>query len=67
MLIRALQQGEPNIRGAAADTLGKIGYVPALKPLYLALRDREPAVRDGVFRALENLQMRVGASLPGVF
>ena len=67
VLIRALQQGEPPIREAAAETLGVLGYVPALKPLYSALRDAEPAVRDGVFRALTSLQMWMGAPLPGVY
>ncbi len=66
VLIRALQQGEPEFRRAAADTLGKIGYVPALKPLYIALRDREPSVRDSMFRALAGLQARLGAPLPAV-
>ena len=67
VLLRALQLGEPDFRRAAAETLGRLGYVPALKPLYAALRDQEPTVRDGVFRALESFQVQLGAALPGVY
>jgi HEAT repeat protein len=64
VLVRALQEGAPEIRRAAAETLGAIGHVPAIKPLFLALRDRDDVVRDVAFRALGHLQLFTGYPLP---
>ncbi|MBN1284245.1 MAG: HEAT repeat domain-containing protein [Anaerolineae bacterium] len=66
VLIQALQQGKPPVRMTAADTLGVMGYVPALKSLYLALRDEDAAVRDTAFEALATLQLKIGRALPAV-
>ncbi len=65
-LLRALQEGEAPVREAAAGTLALIGYLPSLKPLYMALRDPEDEVRDAAFGALARFQQNIGAPLPSV-
>ncbi|NDJ79267.1 MAG: HEAT repeat domain-containing protein [Chloroflexi bacterium] len=66
ILIRVLQEGHPMHQAMAAQTLANLGHVPALKPLYAALRDREPRVRESAYEALARLQTRLGESLPGL-
>ncbi len=66
VLIRVLQEGEPPYRIAAAVALARLGHVPAVKPLYGSLRDKDPEVRDTAFRSLAELQLRMGTPLPGV-
>jgi HEAT repeat protein len=66
VLIRALQEGDPAHKVLAAQTLGRLGHVPALKPLYGALRDRSPEVRGAAYGALAEIQVRVGKPLPGL-
>jgi HEAT repeat protein len=66
MLIRVLQEGQALYRIMAAQTLARLGHVPALKPLYAALRDRDPSVRGAAYEALAELQMRLGEPLPGL-
>jgi HEAT repeat protein len=64
VLLRALQEGEPAVRGYAASNLGQMGIAAMLRPLYGALRDKTPEVRDIAYRALANLQLQMGQSLP---
>jgi HEAT repeat protein len=65
MLVRVLQEAEqPQFRAIAAATLGRITYVPALKPLYRALDDQSEGVRDIVFASLAKFQDRLGDPLP---
>lgn len=66
MLVRVLQEGQALYRIMAAQTLARLGHVPALKPLYAALRDRDPSVRGAAYEALAELQMRLGEPLPGL-
>jgi len=66
VLIRALQDGGAVDESMAAMTLGRMGHVQALKPLYAALRDRHPEVRAAAFSALAQLQLRVDQALPSV-
>jgi HEAT repeat protein len=66
VLIRVLQEGDPAVKAAAALTLANLGHVPALKPLYGALRDRDEKVRAAVYEALGDLQERLGQPLPAV-
>ncbi|MCZ7540488.1 MAG: HEAT repeat domain-containing protein [Anaerolineae bacterium] len=66
VLVRVLQEGQTVYKTLAAYTLARLGYVPALKPLYAALRDRDPAVRGAAYAALAELQTQLGRSLPGV-
>ena len=66
VLIRVLQEGEPVFQVMAARTLGWLGHVPALKPLYAALRERDVEVRSAAYAALADLQFRLGTGLPGL-
>ncbi len=65
-LVRALQEGDEAIRLAAAESLGALGAVDAIKPLYAALRDSHPEVRDAAYRALTSISLASGRALPGV-
>jgi HEAT repeat protein len=64
MLLRALQEGEPDIRIYAALALGQLGLATMTKPLYGALRDKQAEVREAAHRALAELQMHMGQPLP---
>lgn len=66
LLVRALQEGTPQARVLAARTLGKLGMVRAVKPLYGALMDKDAAVRTAAFEALAMLQLRLLQTLPSV-
>lgn len=66
ILIRVLQEGEPPYRVLAAETLGRLGHLAGLKPLYAALRDQNEDVRGAAYTALANLQMHLGKPLPGL-
>jgi HEAT repeat protein len=66
VLIRVLQEGEPPMRVAAAQTLSGMGHFNALKPLYNALRDKDESVRAAVYGALLGLQTRTGTNLPAL-
>lgn len=66
VLVRVLQEGQPAQKSLAAATLARLGHVPALKPLYAALRDRNPEVRMAAYAALSDLQVRLGEPLPGL-
>lgn len=66
VLIRALQEGGAFDKVMAATTLGRLGHLQALKPLYAALRDRNPDVRTAAFSALAELQLRTARPLPTV-
>jgi HEAT repeat protein len=66
ILIRALQEGKLLDKMMAALTLGRLGHVQALKPLYAALRDRSPDVRGAAYEALAAIQTRLGEPLPSV-
>lgn len=66
VLVRVLQEGQTVYKTLAADTLARLGHVAALKPLYAALRDRDPAVREAAYAALAELQIQLGQPLPGL-
>jgi hypothetical protein len=66
VLVRALQEGQPVHKVVAAHTLGRLGHVSSIKPLYAALRDRDPDVRGAAYEALADIQTLVGQRLPGV-
>ncbi|NDJ85950.1 MAG: hypothetical protein GYB66_08700 [Chloroflexi bacterium] len=66
MLIQALQHAPTPIRVIAARTLGKLGILNAIKPLYLALTDQDEAVRTAAYDGLGRLQERVTRPLPAI-
>src|SRR5690606_13852192 len=49
MLVRALQDTDPDIRTLSAASLSAIGSVMTVKPLYAALRDRHDEVRGAAY------------------
>ncbi|NWG17860.1 MAG: HEAT repeat domain-containing protein [Chloroflexi bacterium] len=64
MLMRALQEGEPQIQQLAAAVIGQLGLASVGKALYGAMRDRQPQTRDTAYRALAHLQAWIGQPLP---
>lgn len=64
LLIRALQEGDPALRALAAENLGQLGAVSAVKPLYAALRDRHEPVRAAAHRSLALIEAYSGEALP---
>ena len=54
-LVKALFDRKKAVRRAAAKALGKIGNPRAIKPLEVAIKDREPSVRKLCKEALERL------------
>ena len=66
LLVRMLNRGDAGYRIASARTLGYIGYLPAMLPLYQSLGDQSDDVRAAAFAALADLQAQVGQGLPGI-
>lgn len=64
LLSVALEGGEPVARLLAAMTMGQLGLLDAIRQLYRALYDQEEAVRDAAYRALAELQEKMGRALP---
>lgn len=64
VLANALQDGEPLIREMAARMTGQLGASHMAKNLYNALRDRQANVRAEAYRALGEIEMQTGQSLP---
>lgn len=65
MLLKALQEGNGQVKVYAADNLGHLGMAETARPLYGALRDPHPDVRAAAHRALSALQLQIGQPLPG--
>lgn len=55
VFLEALNSGRRNVRLAAADALGGRGDKRAIKPLALALHDKEPYVRLAAARSLKKM------------
>jgi HEAT repeat protein len=53
ILIQMLEDRDPDVRQAAAESLGKLADVRAIEPLSKALDDRNPWVRRAVARSLD--------------
>jgi HEAT repeat protein len=64
VLLKALQEGEPEIRALSAAALAQLGLATTVRPLYVALRDRQAEVRVAAHRSLSELQMQIGEPLP---
>lgn len=65
-MIRALQEGDESTRRAAAESLGALHLPEAVTPLYGALKDLNPDVRDAAYRALTQISSSMGYALPSV-
>jgi HEAT repeat protein len=66
LVVRALQEAPPNIRVMAARSIGKLGLLMGIKPLYLALTDRNEQLRATAYDALGIIQQRVTHPLPSI-
>lgn len=64
VLLKALQEGEPNVRALAALNLGQLGLANTARALYNALRDRQEEVRAAAHEGLSEIQLKVGRPLP---
>lgn len=64
MLLKALQEGDSEIRVYAASDLGQLGIASTTRSLYAALRDKKAEVREAAHRALADLELQIGRSLP---
>ncbi len=64
VLLKALQNGEPNIRVFAASNLGQLGIASTTRALYGALHDKQAEVREAAHRALADLELQIGKPLP---
>ena len=64
MLLKALQEGDTEVRTLAASNLGQLGMVETVRPLYAALRDGREEVRITAHQALASLQLQIGQPLP---
>ncbi len=63
-LENALDDSNPGVRAAAAQSLVTIGDAASLGALRAHANDRDVLVRNGIGRAIENLQQRVAAAAP---
>lgn len=64
VLLKAMQEGESDIRSYATANVGQLGLETMAKPLYMVLRDKKSEIRDAAHRALAELQMQMGKALP---
>ena len=63
-LMRALVQGQPNVRQAALQTLRHVGDLELHDKLRAMLNDPDQSVRDATFITLETIGQREGVALP---
>ncbi len=63
-LMRALEQGQPNVRQAALQTLRFVGDLELHDKLRALLADPDQSVRDAAYVTLESIGQRVGTPLP---
>ena len=63
-LMRALEQGQPNVRQAALQTLRFVGDLELHDKLRALLADPDQSVRDAAFVTLESIGQRAGMLLP---
>jgi HEAT repeat protein len=63
-LVRALEEGDPEIQRLSVTNLGQLGMVAHVGLVYTALRHRSPQVREAAHRALGDLQLQLGHPLP---
>jgi HEAT repeat protein len=63
-LMRALEQGQPNVRQAALQTLRFVGDLELHDKLRALLADPDQSVRDAAYVTLESIGQRAGMPLP---
>jgi HEAT repeat protein len=63
-LMRALEQGQPNVRQAALQTLCYVGDLELHDKLRAMLTDPDKSVRDAAYLTLEAIGQREGVALP---
>jgi HEAT repeat protein len=63
-LMRALEQGQPNVRQAALQTLRYVGNLELHDKLRATLNDSDQAVRNAAYLTLEAIGQREGVVLP---
>ncbi len=63
-LMRALDQGQPNVRQAALQTLRYVGDLELHDKLRSMLTDPDKSVRDAAYLTLEAIGQREGVTLP---
>ena len=64
LLNMAIREQDPVIRYLATSNSGQLGVYENMPDIYNLLNDPEDAIRDTAFRALVDLQMRMGKPLP---
>jgi HEAT repeat protein len=62
-LMRALEQGQPNVRQAALQTLRHVGDLELHDKLRIMLSDPDKSVRDAAYLTLEAIGQREGVAL----
>jgi HEAT repeat protein len=63
-LMRALEQGQPNVRRAALQTLRYAGDLELHDKLHAMLDDPDKSMRDAAYLTLEAIGQREGVALP---
>ena len=63
-LLRALEQGQPQVRRAALQTLRHVGDLELHDKLRAMLNDPDRSVRDAAYLTLEAIGQREGVALP---
>ncbi len=60
----AMHESDPMIRYLATSNSGQLGVYDNMADIYNLLGDQEDAIRDTAYRALVDLQMKMGYPLP---
>ncbi|PJF44726.1 MAG: hypothetical protein CUN55_02480 [Phototrophicales bacterium] len=66
LLLQVLRDPRPLARIMAIKTIGRLGLVKGIRPLYVMLMDKEARVRTTAYDALGSLQIRLNEPLPAV-
>jgi HEAT repeat protein len=64
VLVRSLEDPNPEIQAYGAIALGQMGIVQAVERLYHKLGDANPIVRDAAHKGLVEIELQMGANLP---
>lgn len=64
LLNMAMRESDPIIRYLATSNSGQLGVYENMADIYSLLNDQEDAIRDTAYRALVDLQMKMGSPLP---